>query len=189
MNCADYRGSVIECARGRLEAGERHALLVHVERCKDCAKLLAKQQALTAAEERLRSGELPAAVEIGERVMAEFDRVRMPQRASVRPWRWVAAGLAAAALVLAILAPTPPAPPAPRKGGDDAAFLPIPYTVPLSPEERVEVLRMEIPVTALISAGFRVGVSDPGAMVQADVLVSEDGRARAIRPLSVLNSN
>jgi hypothetical protein len=48
---------------------------------------------------------------------------------------------------------------------------------------------MEIPVTALIAAGFHVGVTDPAATVQADVLVSEDGRARAIRPLSVWNSN
>ena len=40
---------------------------------------------------------------------------------------------------------------------------------------------MEIPVAALIAAGFNLGNLDPGGVVNADVLVSQDGRARAIR--------
>jgi hypothetical protein len=64
---------------------------------------------------------------------------------------------------------------------DSEPFVQIPYTVPLSPEETVTVLRMEIPVAALIAAGFNVGNLDPGGVVNADVLVSQDGRARAIR--------
>jgi len=60
-------------------------------------------------------------------------------------------------------------------------FVQIPYTVPLSPEERATVLRMEIPVAALIAAGFSTENLDPGGVVNADVLVSQDGRARAIR--------
>lgn len=67
-------------------------------------------------------------------------------------------------------------------------FLPIPFTVPLGPYERTTVMRMDIPVAALIAAGFSVPVSDPGSVVEADVLVSEDGRARAIRPLSISTS-
>ena len=68
---------------------------------------------------------------------------------------------------------------------EEQPFLTIPYTVPLAPEERATVSRMSIPVTALIAAGFKVQVSDPGAEVEADVLVSQDGRARAIRPVSL----
>lgn len=60
-------------------------------------------------------------------------------------------------------------------------FLPIPYTVPLAPEERATVVNMQVPVAALIAAGFKVATADPGAVVDADVLVSQDGRARAIR--------
>lgn len=69
--------------------------------------------------------------------------------------------------------------PAPKSDG----FLPIPYTIPLGPEERATIVRMEIPVAALIAAGFAVPMLDPGEMVQADVLVGQDGRARAIRPV------
>jgi hypothetical protein len=72
-----------------------------------------------------------------------------------------------------------------RASDDNQPFVPIPYTVPLSPEERTSVVRMEIPVSWLISVGFNVQQLDPGAIVEADVLVSQDGRARAIRVLSV----
>jgi hypothetical protein len=48
---------------------------------------------------------------------------------------------------------------------------------------------MEIPVAKLRAVGYRIQVSDPGAVVEADVLVGQDGRARAIRPLSISSSN
>jgi len=73
-----------------------------------------------------------------------------------------------------------------RPGDDTQPFIPIPYTVALAPEERTAVLRMNVPVTALIAAGFPVHVADLTTVVQADVLVSQDGRARAIRPISIL---
>jgi len=68
-------------------------------------------------------------------------------------------------------------------------FYPIPYSTPLAPEEWTRVERMKIPVAALIAAGFRLIVPDPDAAVEADVLVSQDGRAHAIRPISILSSN
>lgn len=68
-----------------------------------------------------------------------------------------------------------------QAGEENEPFLQIPYTVPLSPEERATVVRMEVPIAALIAAGFRVATPDPGGTVEADVLVSQDGRARAIR--------
>jgi hypothetical protein len=68
-------------------------------------------------------------------------------------------------------------------------FYPIPYTVPLGPGEWARVERMQIPVAALIAAGFHMQAMDPTATVEADVLVSQDGRARAIRPVSISSSN
>jgi hypothetical protein len=66
-------------------------------------------------------------------------------------------------------------------GEESQPFLPIPYTVPLAPEERATIVRMDVPVAALIAAGYRVETPDPGGVVNAEVLVSQDGRARAIR--------
>jgi hypothetical protein len=45
------------------------------------------------------------------------------------------------------------------------------------------VKRLDLPVTALIAAGFEVRVPDLSAAIPADVLVGQDGRALALRPV------
>jgi hypothetical protein len=67
----------------------------------------------------------------------------------------------------------------------DPPFLPIPYTQPLQPGERAEVVRMLMPVAALIAAGFPVATSDASAEASADVIIGEDGRARAVKLISI----
>jgi hypothetical protein len=68
-------------------------------------------------------------------------------------------------------------------------FVAIPYVAPLDPYERAEVVRMELPVSALIAAGLQVDTDDARASVQADVVVGQDGRARAVRLVSISNVN
>lgn len=108
-----------------------------------------------------------------------------PTRPPARLWSWqrlaVAGSLTAALLVGAvwIRRPVPVV--------SEVLFVEIPYVAPLAPYERTNVMRMEVPVEALIAAGFEVQGQEPGAAVTADVLVGQDGRAHAIRLLS--NSN
>jgi len=61
--------------------------------------------------------------------------------------------------------------------------------MPLAPNERADVVRMDVPVAALIAAGLPMRVQDMSANASADVLVGEDGRARAVRLISVADSN
>jgi hypothetical protein len=68
-------------------------------------------------------------------------------------------------------------------------FIAIPYTLPLEPYERADVMRMDVPVAALIAAGLPMSMADPAAFARADVLVGQDGRARAIRLVSVSASS
>jgi hypothetical protein len=68
-------------------------------------------------------------------------------------------------------------------------FIAIPYTLPLEPYERANVMRMDVPVAALIAAGLPMNMVDPGARARADVLVGQDGRARAVRLISISSSN
>jgi hypothetical protein len=68
-------------------------------------------------------------------------------------------------------------------------FIAIPYTLPLDPRERVDVVRVDMPVAALIAAGLPVGMADPTGQVRTDVLVGQDGRARAVRLVAVASSN
>jgi hypothetical protein len=115
-------------------------------------------------------------------VLAEFDRARRRKRGGY----WLAAaGLAAASVAIAwIVEHTAPAPPAAQVQSEQA-FVPIPYVLPPAPYERVEVVRMKLPVTALIAAGFRMQTADLGAQAEADVIVGQDGRARAVRLISI----
>ncbi len=124
---------------------------------------------LTAEDESLAS---PPGVEAA--VMAEFARVR---RGRGRRWQALtalAASIAAAALLLSGPAPAPRVAP-------ERPFVQIPYVAPLAPYERVSVRRMNMPVTALIAAGFEMRAADLGAAIPADVLVGQDGRALALR--------
>jgi hypothetical protein len=110
-----------------------------------------------------------------------------PPVAAVRPGdsSSAEAGIAIASPRRALVrtAAVPPRPPQPR--GDAAPFVAIPYTLPLDPREPAAIVRMEMPVTALAAVGLAVAVPDPAARAQADVLVGEDGRIRAIRLVSL----
>jgi hypothetical protein len=77
----------------------------------------------------------------------------------------------------------------PAEAQPEQPFIAIPYTLPLEPYERADVMRMDLPVSALIAAGLPMSMMDPGARVQTDVLVGQDGRARAIRLISFSSSN
>jgi hypothetical protein len=68
-------------------------------------------------------------------------------------------------------------------------FIAIPYTEPLAPYERAAVMRVDLPVAAVIAAGLPVRTADLGASARADVVVGQDGRARAIRVLSISTLN
>jgi hypothetical protein len=67
---------------------------------------------------------------------------------------------------------------------EERPFLAVPYVAPLAPYERASVVRMDVPVAALIAAGFEVHGAEPGGMLSADVLVGQDGRMHAVRLIS-----
>jgi hypothetical protein len=113
-------------------------------------------------------------------VMVEFDRAHR-RRPPVRMFAMcgaLAASLLAGALLLR------PAPEPAAAAAESQPFYPIPYTAPLEPYERVLIVQKQVSVGELIAAGFHIPATDPNGAMQADVMVSQDGRARAIRPVS-----
>ncbi len=102
--------------------------------------------------------------------------------------RWRFAGVLAACAGLCVvsyavlLRPMP----IPRKpvALAEEPFLEIPYVAPLAPYERVEIVRMDMPVSELTADGLDVRVPDTGSTVLADVVLGQDGRAHAIRLVS-----
>ena len=100
-----------------------------------------------------------------------------------------AASLAAVALIPLWHSPAPVAPVPKTVVESEQPFVPIPYVTPLAPYERADVIRMDLPVTALIAAGLSVQVGEPGATAQVDVVVGQDGRAHAVRLVSIATEN
>ncbi|HKE28424.1 MAG TPA: hypothetical protein VKB88_39010 [Bryobacteraceae bacterium] len=136
-----------------------------------------RQDLETALAALAASDQLPPAPDVvPDALISEF----VGQAGSLRAgWKPAPIALAAAACLLAallLLAPQPAPPPARQP-----AFVPIPYVAPLAPYERPQVVRMDIPMMALMAAGLEVHTNDAGGHVTADVLIGQDGRALAIR--------
>jgi hypothetical protein len=132
--------------------------------------------------------------EIEQALLAEFDRVRHRKSRLL----WMIAGGAVAASIAAVLFVSVQEhrpPPVPSTTVAEAVtessqeseqpFVPIPYVAPLGIYERAQIVRMEVPVAALIAAGFLMRTTDPGAQAEADVVLGQDGRARAVRLISI----
>jgi hypothetical protein len=64
---------------------------------------------------------------------------------------------------------------------DDDAFVTLPYAEPLLPTEMRQVVRVAIPRMDRVRRSASPGWPGIGNAVVADVLVGEDGMARAIR--------
>ena len=144
---------------------------------------------LTSAMRRLAEEsalqQLPPQVEAA--LLAEFEREwRRKRRLPV-----MIAGAIAASILTFMALEHPPfdqhAAPASPVGielapvAQEAPFVPIPYLAPPAPYERIEVVRMQVPVAALIAAGVPVRTADPGGRVEAEVMIGQDGRAHAVR--------
>jgi len=115
--------------------------------------------------------------ESGDRWSAHW--YQTPARLAPR-YTWPRFALAAcltAVLAIAVLVSPKPA----AKVAAESPFVEIPYVAPLAPYERTAVMRMEVPVAALVAAGLEVHGPDPGSTLTADVLVGQDGQPRAIR--------
>jgi hypothetical protein len=134
------------------------------------------------AKERLAQKYADAAppLLIESAVMGEFDRAK---RLKQRRWLIHLGAVAAAVVIVASVTwqPTPGVAPKKEQPVQEQPFVAIPYVAPLGKYERAEVVRMQLPVSALMAAGLPVRMTDPGLQVVADVLVGQDGRARALR--------
>jgi hypothetical protein len=164
MDCGRVKTLLLLAADDELQPDQAAWLEAHLKGCEPC---------------RLDRSRF---LELDRDLHAYREQLFRPDQSRTRRWiAPIACALAASAMAAAILLQKPTAPPKPRL--DDGAFVAIPYTAPLAPYERTAVLRTELSVTALIAAGFDVHATDTAATLNAEVLVGQDGRARAIRLL------
>jgi hypothetical protein len=138
-------------------------------------------QLLTGALRALarQDAALGASPDVEARLLAEVRALRrVRRRASVKLYAMAAALLAALALPVWQLAGRAPAlPPAAEEIATE--FFPLMYsTVPVTSGH---VVRMEVPETVMASFGLRAIGAGPRDTVLADVMVGDDGLARAVR--------
>jgi len=205
--CAALAPSLVELARGRLlEAGEELAAREHLATCPACrARLEAERelsQALRWAAGADAGEAAPARVEAALR--EAFARQRpaagrrsVGTRSRPRSRELALAAAAAAGLLLALAAalgpstrPTPARirsvtrqpPPVVRvaERGDTLQLAPL-YAAPLTDVESGQVIRVGLPRSALRSMGWPLPEVPGAGLVPAEVLVGEDGLARAVR--------
>jgi hypothetical protein len=66
----------------------------------------------------------------------------------------------------------------------DDGFIPLPNTEGISPTEEVNLVRVEVPRSAMIELGFAVSAERASEPVEAEVALGADGLARAVRFLN-----
>jgi hypothetical protein len=103
-------------------------------------------------------------------------RERPPEAKSPSPARSVE---------LAMLESTPTA----METAAEEGFLPLPGAAQLAPEDDVNMVRMELPRSAMMQVGIEVSPERAAETVRADVMVGSDGVARAVRFFEVTGSD
>jgi len=190
MNCQDFETLLVDLARQQpVDAGLRERALVHIEVCAGCAARFASERALTAELRGLaassEAAEAPLRIEAALRAAFRGPRARP---AVWWPW-WRQAVATAASLVVLVagavaLLNRAPAPELAQPGARQeltTEFIPLVYENGLPPEENVQIVRVKLPRIALVSFGLPFNEDRAGEPVKADVLLGDDGVARAIR--------
>lgn len=137
---------------------------------------------LAALAKSMRPAGAPARVEQALlRAFREKHQARKPSGAWWRVW----ATAAAAAVVVAVLAlrPGPDAPATPEVAAEEVAtdYIPMGLATSLVPSEFTHVVRISLPRSEMVRFGFPAPANPGDSRVKADVMLGEDGIARAIR--------
>jgi len=193
MSCQEFETAVVDLARDQLmEAAARQGALAHVEACPPCAARLAAERGLAPELRALAAAangkSAPRRVE--ERLIAEFRRRKRPRLAALgAAAACVLAAVAVSMVVLGRPGRREPQRPAPRQILIDAVpdrvittqFLPLFYGDNITAQEGGYLVRIRLPRRALASFGLPVSEEIPRGSIHADVLLGEDGLARAVR--------
>ena len=131
----------------------------------------------------MRSKQAPPRVE--ELLLGEFRRRQSVQKPTRRWWRASALLAVAATIVVAVLVfrPLPTAPDVVAASGQPMVtdYMPLSFSQPLYPDEFAQVVRISLPRSEMIQFGLPVYPDLEADRVMADVVLGEDGVARAIR--------
>jgi hypothetical protein len=188
MNCEEYWNEI---------AGPEpeESFDAHLAACPSCAARWAAGRPVVAGL-RLLAAEMknvsaPPRVEAHlMRAYRERYRQRVAPAGDVRRW-WAAAAavlLVAAALWTGVRQPPPPLvavnsglATAAGSEEEDATFVPLPNAAGSLQDDDVDLVRVELPRSAITALGMAASDDTDAESVEAEVLVGPDGMARAVR--------
>jgi anti-sigma factor RsiW len=190
MTCRHFKPDAIDFARGAaLDPSRAAALERHLRSCAACASFVERERAMSVALRRLarQRSVPPMSPRRLNTLLAVFDRPRARSRRAT-----IAVGLSMAASILIVVSlsvgvkrETPVgssknvaaalAPPM----NAESAFVVLPGATALPRLESGQVIRIEIPESELATVGLWAPAQ--AGPVQADVLIGQDGLARAVR--------
>jgi hypothetical protein len=191
MTCQEFWNTIPELG----DCEESHLL-----ECPTCSARMMRQRELEAGFRALAAAsshiEAPSRVEV--RLQSAFRKqVGISHRVPSRPWipafTWVAAFAAMFALAAFLVRPHQPQvvrQPAPRavelaaaqESTDYEDFIPLPNSAGVAADDDdVNLVRVEVPRSAMIALGLDVSADRAEELVEADVMLGSDGVARAVR--------
>jgi hypothetical protein len=185
----------------------------HLAECPDCARKAGRHRELRSGLRALAAERehVQAPPQVEDRLIAAF-RAQAATRASERSRiRWIPAaawaGAVAAMLAIGVLAVRDRLPqakhPATTKNvelavlentrgfenGEDDGFMPLPGAAQLGPAENLDLVRVELPRSAMMQVGIEVSPERAAEKIQADVMVGADGLARSVRFVEISGSD
>lgn len=176
MECGELRSQMRGWAEGAPVGAEARA---HLEACSACGAELRLAKAL--AKVRAQGRECGASASVAAAVMNAHARQRRTAGFPMRPLLALAAALflVVAALVWWKPAPVPQQASAPR-APVFTGFIPL-SAAGLDPAEASHVIRIRLPRGELRRFGLPVGEGLERVSIEADVVIGQDGIARAVR--------
>ena len=189
MNCQEFWNTMPEL--GGADAGAQS----HLVDCPACAARLARQQEIAAGLRAMAAsfGRVAAPSRVEARLRKAFRTeaglTGRPLRPAFAPaFAWVLACAAVLALAFFVVRGRQPevqiaatAVTSAEAQSDYEGFIPLPNAARLTDTEDVNVVRVEVPRSAMIAVGFEVSPERASELVAADVMLGPDGLARAVR--------
>ncbi len=191
MNCQEFWNTIPELG----ECDESHLL-----ECPACAVRMIRHRELEAGFRAVAAGsrQVGAPPRVEARLRTAFRQQTGAEHDSPsRPWipavTWVAAFAAMFALAAFLVRTRQPElvrPPAPRavemaavqQPVDYDGFIPLPNSAGVAADEDdVNLVRVEVPRSAMIALGLDVSADRASELVEADVMLGSNGVARAVR--------
>lgn len=198
MNCDEFKEYLVDFTREELSPRDRQRMQDHASTCRPCARALEEETALASHLEDLGGflSDVQPSGRLRESLLESF-RKRQPGSTRVGSGLSSLTWLAAAALILMAfggvlyqfsnparsLQPTP----VDRAGAIPDAhvysdFIPLGNCVSLDCLDRAQLMRIDLPRSSVQYFGIPSNRFEfEGERIKADVLVGEDGIARAIR--------